>query len=427
MERLKRILGMDSKKLKTYFAVVMASQVIYSYVDMKGVLYNPVREALGVNNTQFGLLFSIVGIVQIIGYFFLGWVQDRVNVRNLLSFDIIGYALIVLLMALIPNLPFGALIICFFGFGIFGDAIFWPTIQKSVRGLASDDKQATAFGGMETIRGVISLIINGLAIVIYTALGSTLLGVRGAMIFNSVLMILFVFLLRKWMPKDFLEVKNKTGEKKEPMMSGLIEALKMPVVWCTGISAACIYATSTAMSTYFVPYLQTSYQLSVALAGIFGLVNSSITKIIISSMSGIGADKFFKSSASMMRVFFAINVAALALICIVPKKTLILPVCMILLLSVTICCFFIRGVYYAPIGESGVPVEHSAAAMSIASCIGYSPAFWSFLVFGNLLDRYPDGQGYQYMFVILLVLSAIGIFVSGYNSKLIKKKREEIK
>lgn len=423
MEKIKKLLGMDSERVKTYFSVVMVSQLIYCFQAMKAVLYNPLKEALGVNNTEIGFLFSMIGIVQIIGYFFLGWVQDRLNVRRLLSFDVVCYALIVLFMALVPNLPFGVLMVCFIGFGFFGDAIFWPTIQKSVRSLARDDKQATAFGIMETIRGGLEFVTNGLSIVIYTVIGSVLLGVRGVMVFDAAVMLLSVALFRKWTPKDFLENKTR-GEVKKEAVKGFLNALKMPVVWCTGISAACVYTTFSAVSTYFVPYLQDSYLLPVVLAGIFGIFNSSGTRLVISGVSGVSADRFFKSSASMMRIFYIINAVLLAVICIVPQRSLSLPVCMILLLLVTICCFFIRGVYYAPIGEAGVPVEYSAAAMSVASCIGYSPAFWAYPVFGGFLDKYPGGQGYRYIFMILFVLSAIGAFVSAYNSRLISKKRE---
>ncbi|MDR1852123.1 MAG: hypothetical protein LBR21_05660 [Propionibacteriaceae bacterium] len=46
----------------------------------------------------------------------------------------------------------------------------------------------------------------------------------------------------------------------------------------------------------------------------------------------------------------------------------------VLMLCASACCFMIRGVYYAPIGEFGVPAKHSSAAMSFAITLGYIPA-----------------------------------------------------
>lgn len=425
MGKLKKILGMDSKKIKIYFAILLNSQLIYSFVSIRSVLYNPFKDALGVSNTELGFLLSIVGLVQIIGYFFLGWVQDLMRVRRVLSIDIFCYGVIALIVSLVPNLPFWILIICFFGFGLFGDAIYWPTIQKSIRGLAREDKQASAFGVMETVRGSIEFLANGTAIIIYTVLGSTLFGIRTAMAFNSTLMILSILILHKYVPKDFLENEERQKDKKQAL-SGLLKAMKLPEVWFTGIGAACVYATFNAVTTYFVPFLQENFLLPIAMVSIFGLVNGSGTRVIVSPISGFGADKFFKSSASMMRVFFFINAIAVAIVLVIPREASMLVLCMIPLVLISVCCFFIRGIYYAPIGEVGVPLEITAAAMSVASCIGYSPAYWSYPIFGFFLDKYPGGQGYQYIFMVLLVLSIIGFIANTCNSIIIDKRRKQV-
>lgn len=49
------------------------------------------------------------------------------------------------------------------------------------------------------------------------------------------------------------------------------------------------------------------------------------------------------------------------------------------------CCFMIRGVYYAPIGEFNVPAKQSSAAMSFAITLGYIPALLGPIVFGGLI------------------------------------------
>ena len=68
----------------------------------------------------------------------------------------------------------------------------------------------------------------------------------------------------------------------------------------------------------------------------------------------------------------------------------------------------LRGVYFAPIGEMGIPRDISGAAMSIASIIGYSPAFWAYWLIGWFIDSYPGKQGYSYVFILMVVAAAVG-------------------
>lgn len=59
---------------------------------------------------------------------------------------------------------------------------------------------------------------------------------------------------------------------------------------------------------------------------------------------------------------------------------------MVLMLLASGCCFMIRGVYYAPIGEFNVPAKQSSAAMSFAITLGYVPALLGPIVFGGLIE-----------------------------------------
>ena len=65
----------------------------------------------------------------------------------------------------------------------------------------------------------------------------------------------------------------------------------------------------------------------------------------------------------------------------------VLPM-MALLLVISVFSGMVRSVYYAPIGEMGVPAEISAAAMAVAACIGYSPSFWAYPLYGSMIDYF---------------------------------------
>lgn len=97
---------------------------------------------------------------------------------------------------------------------------------------------------------------------------------------------------------------------------------------------------------------------------------------------------------------------------------------MALLMLVTVFCYLIRGVYYAPIGEMGVPKEISAAAMAVAGCIGYSPSFWAYPLFGFLIDHFPAEKAYSLIFIIMIIFSVTGIVLTTLIGRKIIAKRQ---
>ncbi len=183
-------------------------------------------------------------------------------------------------------------------------------------------------------------------------------------------------------------------------------------MWLTGLGVCCVYATFAAVNTYFVPYLTRVYAMPVTLVAVFGLVNGSVTRFTAAPLSGIIADLKFKTSAHMMRVSFCALVVLLTVALLLPKTPSMVVVAMVVLLLIAICCFLVRGIYYSPIGEMGVPTEMSAAAMSVAVFIGQSPQFWAYPLYGHFLDTYEPVKAYSLIFTILICLAVVGIVVT---------------
>ena len=119
--------------------------------------YEPFRAALGVTNTELGTLLGITGFVQVFGYITLGWLQDMLQIRGIIMIDLIVYALLALSLALLPTPPFWWLCVVFAGFGLFGEALYWPTVQKATRGMSGPTHQAALFSTQEALRGAMGV------------------------------------------------------------------------------------------------------------------------------------------------------------------------------------------------------------------------------------------------------------------------------
>lgn len=199
MKWLLNYLGM-SRKSFGIFLVITLSTCIYWFSSIKSVIYEPFRQALGVSNAQLGFLLGLIGFVQIFGYALLGWLQDLLPIRKLIAVDLWGYGTFALILGLVPHLPYWFLVLAFVAFGFFGDAIYWPTIQKSTKGLATEKTQAAAFSTQECIRSAIGLVLNACTLGLFTLGGSKIFGARIAMCAYPIFMMLFSFVVLRFIP-----------------------------------------------------------------------------------------------------------------------------------------------------------------------------------------------------------------------------------
>ncbi|MOA23651.1 Inner membrane protein YihN [compost metagenome] len=71
-----------------------------------------------------------------------------------------------------------------------------------------------------------------------------------------------------------------------------------------------------------------------------------------------------------------------------------------------------RGVFWAPMSEVGIPSRITGSAFGIGCLIGYAPGMFAYIVYGSLLDHYPGEQGYTYVFSLMSILAVVGFLVS---------------
>lgn len=165
---LAHYLGTDRKGVRIFLTISL-SACVYWFLSIKTVVYEPFRQALDVTNTQLGVLLGITGFVQVFGYVALGWLQDSLQIRKVIAVDLVAYALLALTLAVLPDLPFWWLCCVFAGFGLFGEALYWPTIQKATRGLSGPAHQAALFSTQEALRGAMGLAANFVTLTLFLA------------------------------------------------------------------------------------------------------------------------------------------------------------------------------------------------------------------------------------------------------------------
>ena len=74
--------------------------------------------------------------------------------------------------------------------------------------------------------------------------------------------------------------------------------------------------------------------------------------------------------------------------------------------------YAIRALYFAVFNEGKIPIEITGTAVGIISIVGYTPDIFVTPIMGYLLDSYPGIVGHQYVFMMLVMFSLLGLLAS---------------
>ena len=148
--------------------------------------------------------------------------------------------------------------------------------------------------------------------------------------------------------------------------------------------------------------------------------------MIISPVIGIMANRIFKHSAYMMRTLYIVGILFLFVIVAVPYNETLVTLVTILLIIIKIIIFMMRTFYYTVVGEMGIPLSISGAAMAIIIFLTQSPMVWAFAVYGNLIERLEPSQAYRCIFFIMLLLAFVGLIAASVLCSMIKKKENHL-
>lgn len=433
--------------------ITVNAQLIYAFWDIRNSVPGGFPAALGVTDQQAGYLYSMQGLVIILGTIALGWVGDRFSIRSIMLLSTIGVGGISLFLTLAsPGLSMSVLLACFFSMLFFSEVLFKPANFKALRISTSEEHQGAAFGLFEFGRGLLAFLIS----LLWTAMLYYKAGPKEMMMTSCIIVIVTGFAVFFVVPKGQKVGDDSQVETTKEALQGVWHVAKLPVVWIVGINVFCIYGAFVAAGTYFARFLQGGYGTSAVAAAVFATVVIALRMLPL--VSTVLVEKIFDSTAHFMRVMQVILTIILLAIAFIffsnhpdislyangylpdqPPDNLISTsmfwTLVVLMLLASACIFMIRGVYYAPIGELGVDKKYSSAAMSFAITIGYFPALLTPIVLGSLVKSpekdatgqiirsyLTDTQILGWAFLGLALLVVLSIFMSHTLIKLKQKK-----
>jgi MFS family permease len=405
--------------------IILAGESIFFLPFVLARIFRPtLLNVFDITNLELGMAFSVYGIVAMASYFFGGPLADRFAARNLMATALWATALGGLLMALVPTSQFLIGLYAYWGFTtIF---LFWAAMIRATREWGGDNFQGRAFGYLEGGRGLAAALIGTLVLVIFSWFAGNdegpILSAERSHSFQLVILVtsLIVFLsgLLIWiyLPK---EKPTSRTTNNLPSASNVFEIMKMPAVWMQGIIIICAYVGYKTTDDYSLYANQVLGMDEIAAAGVG--TAALWMRPLFAIIAGILADRF-RGVNIIVGSFVFIGFGSLMIYLGLFEQ--LTWGSLIILASTLVGVYGIRGIYFALMQESAVPLAATGTAVGIMSVVGFTPDVFMSPLMGYLLDTFPGAAGHRYVFLVLAIFAIIGLVVSLIFRKYISLHKE---
>ncbi|MCS4484130.1 MFS transporter [Gleimia sp. 6138-11-ORH1] len=407
------------EQVAAFLTVVFSGQIIYSaFESFKIPFYQRLVEYYGLTDTQFGLLFTMLGIA-VFFYIPAGWVNNRFNTRTILMAGL-AYRCVTALIMIGLKPAFPIMLAITFTWGIL-DAIFWPAVVKGVVLFSSKENKGFGLGTLTAFRAGGEATLNGILIGIMSIFHGSMLVFKTGMMVYALLTIPMIFLINRYVPADPQEDGNVSADAEvvetsnKEALEGLIQTLKIPRVWLAGFAGMTVYWVYTTL-VYTTPFFVRVYGMDSEVAALYATVNAIILGLGGGLMGGIIADKVFKSSARTLAVTLSISAGFLLLLTLVTKQGGNTYVALGIISAFVVFIMMAKGIQQAPVAELNLPNNIMGSAMSVNSFMAFACILWATTLNGMILDAYAADQatGFKVIFVLMAVVALIGAVLSAW-------------
>lgn len=395
---------MESKARKylTIIALGLAGGSIYFIPYVKYVFYDAQLAAMGINNTQSGLLLTMYTIGNMVLYIPGGYLADKVSTKKALIISLVATSVLTWVYAF--SLNFVVSMIIWLGLSFSTAFVFWSALMKAVRIVGTEEEQGFMYGLYYACNGIAAALTSFISLYAYNTAGEDIKsgfvrGVNASGVVVFIAAICLVFLMKE----DAGKVTTESDDDKIslPMVG---KVLKSPVVWILSIVILCGYGLKSSVS-YFNPYLTEVVGVSAVNSGIFSIINNYLL-LLLAPVGGILADKVFKSTCKWLSVSFVILAVLFGGVLLIPSdiSPMVASIYTLLPGAVTMMMY---GVVFSSVSEAGISRTMTGTVIGISSIIGYIPDSIYSVIFGKWLDN-KGAAGYTNIFIFLVASGIVG-------------------
>jgi sugar phosphate permease len=351
---------------------------------------------MNLTNAQMGMLNSGYSTMALFSYFIGGIIADKFSARKLLTFSFLVTGLLGLWFASFPSFDTCRLI--FVLMGVSTIITYWSACIKATRMLGDSKEQGRLFGLQEGLRGITNAVLVFGMMAAYNSFANEVIGTQWAIRVCAIAVIGIGIL--NWIFIEDTPPEAQSSSIKEVAL-GMWEAIKMPRVWVIcGIifTAYSMYGLLGYINTYAIKIYGASVQTGVTLGAI---------RYIIQGFGGIVGGFVADKIGSRIKVLIggaALLVLSFAGYIVLPVEAALVNAVIGNFIFGLFLIYIVRSVYFAIIDDANIPVEKTGRVSGFASCLGYTPDIFMYVMVGNWLDTHAGKTGFNMMFVYAMAM-----------------------
>mgnify|MGYP000448150877 CR=1 FL=1 len=397
------------------FALIIAGEAIFLLPFILMRVFKPIiREAFVISDAQIGEAQALYGITAVISYFFGGMIADKWEARKLLSISLILTAIGGFWMTMIPS--FFTLKILYSFWGVSTILLFWAALIKATRQWGNAHNQGLSFGLLDGGRGFFAatIALSGAAILSFffpaNGIEITFDNKVETMqyIIGTITVVVFLVALLVWLvlPKEKVEQTNsKEFQFDFKLAFGLMKQRKVIyhslIIFC----AYCAYKLTGTYGTYARDVWNYSLEESTYFA-VFIQYLRPIAAITV----GWIADKFIPSKLIIPCFSILILASGVLSLGFISDQMMYFSFTSFILMALG--TYALRGLYFAIIEETKIPIQLTGTLVGIISVVGFTPDIFMSLFVGYMLGKDPTIVEYQNLYSLFTIIPFIGLLAT---------------
>lgn len=414
------------KRFFIIFSLIVAGEAVFSLPFHLTRYFRPtLLEVFKFSNTDLGMAQGVYGIVAMISYFPGGILADKFSARNLILISLVSTSLGGGYMSTIPNIYEMALL--WGWWGISSILFLWAALIRSIREWGDSNRQGIAYGILDSGRGLTSLVITSLALLVLshvmpqttgdiTAL-ERMISLQNIIYFYTFITLGAAILVWVFVPNSHLS--NNEAMSHRVLYNQIIEIIKMPKVWLISFIVVNSYITWKGLDNLGLYAIDVFSYSEVEAAWLS--TTSTWIRPLAAIVIGLLADRF--RTSRIISACFLTTTITFGFLWLAPIN---IQTTTLLFLQVIISClgvFGLRAIYFALIEESSIPLSLTGVSVGVISFIGFTPDVFVGVVQGYLLDTYPGVVGHQYFWLFITTASFFGVLASLLLTNICKKQK----
>lgn len=435
MEIFMKITGKKRWFILALVAVLSGTMVYvpylrFTYYDQMVILFTQFKPIVPESNVNeyignIGLWLGVFSLLYPIG----GICADKFSERNLLVIGAVMMGITSLWYGTVPGNAEILLIHVLYGVGT--SIFIWSAYLKVTRKMGTEAEQGRMYSTSEFIRAIVGTTLGFLGVSILnkavfpvTGLSPEALGEQWKMMlfFNGALFIVLALLIFIFLPKHIIGAEEKEDAVQESFnLQSIVKVLKLPGTWLLALLIFFCYSFTAAGSGYLGAYTTNVLEIAKTEASNYAVIRNYIIAGLSTLAIGFVADKV-GSKVKTLGLYLAM--ATIMTVVMILTKNMVM-VSIVVTFAFAAVYTGMRGIYFATLGEVGIPLSLTGVATGVISLICYLPDVYFSKIAGIWLDSYgKDGYNLIWYWAIgcgiLGILTAVVTF--RYSKKLQAKK-----